>query len=385
MKVGIAHYSSNSDISGVTTWLAELCRRLVLSGHKVGLCLHHFGNNPHHASILKDLPKKRLQLYNYHYSGRFNEDKLKTLNFINKYQPDIYLPQCMQAHYGAALIAGQAGLPWIFTMHSDDHEYWNSLHLSRPCLTNGSIVTVSTFIAEELSRRKISLNHHIIPYGTKVSSQKTNWRTDFFRVVYCGRLVNKQKCVLLVVNALIIACRKNPLIVADIIGDGSERYACEKAVQSAGLINRIRFHGRLNNSEVNDVLLNAQAMLLMSEYEGLPIALIEAMSLGVVPVVRWINSGIPELVCNNITGITVNDDPAKAAEAIVQLSVNQQLWHTCSNKAKQHIKENYDVDICYSKWIKLISKRAQNCAARYPIRENNVKVNQVLPSNDYID
>jgi hypothetical protein len=53
-------------------------------------------------------------------------------------QPDLYLPQCLHAHYLAAahavhqclhahyLAAAHAvhqGLPWIFTIHSDDPDY----------------------------------------------------------------------------------------------------------------------------------------------------------------------------------------------------------------------------------------------------------------------
>lgn len=39
-------------------------------------------------------------------------------------QPDLFLPQCLHAHYLVAAHADHQGLPWIFTIHSDDPDYW---------------------------------------------------------------------------------------------------------------------------------------------------------------------------------------------------------------------------------------------------------------------
>ena len=52
---------------------------------------------------------------------------------------------------------------------------------------------------------------------------------------------------------------------------------------------RIQFHGRVPTVQM-------QPLLRMSGIEGLPVALLEAMAAGVVPVVLSIESGIPELV-----------------------------------------------------------------------------------------
>lgn len=43
----------------------------------------------------------------------------------------------------------------------------------------------------------------------------------------------------------------------------------------------------------------------MPDFEGLPLALQEAMATGVVPVVREIESGVPELVHHESKGLVV--------------------------------------------------------------------------------
>jgi colanic acid/amylovoran biosynthesis glycosyltransferase len=69
------------------------------------------------------------------------------LQFLNQVQPDLFLPQCLHAHYVAAAHAGRQGLPWIFTMHSDDPDYWCVAEALTPETHDGSSVCVSQFLA----------------------------------------------------------------------------------------------------------------------------------------------------------------------------------------------------------------------------------------------
>jgi hypothetical protein len=66
-----------------------------------------------------------------------------TLQFLNKVQPVLSLPQCLHAHYVAAAHAGRQGLPWIFTMHSDDPDYWCVAEALTPETHSGSSACLS--------------------------------------------------------------------------------------------------------------------------------------------------------------------------------------------------------------------------------------------------
>ena len=57
------------------------------------------------------------------------------------------------------------------------------------------------------------------------------------------------------------------------------------------------------------LLQRSQAILLVSDFQGLMVAMNEAMAAGLAPVVREIKSGIPPV----ITGMIVNNDSAAAA------------------------------------------------------------------------
>ena len=120
-------------------------------------------------------------------------------------------------------------------------------------------------------------NPQVIPYGITHPTALASFSDQPFRVV----------------NTLIHACQASSQIEAHLIGDGPDRAACEQLVHQAGFADRIHFHGRVPPEQVQPLLQRSQAILLMSEYEGLPVALLEAMAAGVVPVVRSIESGIP--------------------------------------------------------------------------------------------
>lgn len=113
MKIAVAHYSAVSDISGVTTWLVDFCGRLVASGHRVAVHLHHFGDDRLAGSILPSLEQVGVEAHPVVRTGLLESDTRQTLEFLNVVQPDVFLPQCLHAHYLAAAHAGCHGLPWI--------------------------------------------------------------------------------------------------------------------------------------------------------------------------------------------------------------------------------------------------------------------------------
>jgi colanic acid/amylovoran biosynthesis glycosyltransferase len=175
-----------------------------------------------------------------------------------------------------------------------------------------------------------------------------------------------------VVHTLIHACRASHQIEAHLIGDGPDRAACEELVCQANLSDRIQFHGRVPPEQVQPLLQRSQAILLMSDFEGLPVALLEAMVAGVVPVVRAIESGIPELVHHERTGLLVGNDPAEAAAALVRLSREPDLWQRCSTQSQALVEAGYGADQCFERWLELIGQQQSATRLRAPIHSRDL-------------
>ena len=380
MKIALAHYSGTADISGVTTWLIGFSERLVDSGHEVVMHLHHFGNDPQQASILPSLQRLSIETHSVRRIGSLEADTRQTLQFLNQVQPALFLPQCLHAHYVAAAHAGRQGLPWIFTMHSDDPDYWCVAEALTPETHGGSSVCVSQYLARQLRQRFPATDPQVIPYGVTLPTIHATFSDQPFRVIFSGRLVERQKCIQQVVHTLIDACRTSSQIEAHLIGDGPARASCEQLVHQASLADRIHFHGRVDPELVQPLLQRSQAILLMSDFEGLPVALLEAMAVGVVPVVRAIESGIPELVQHERTGLLVPNDPAVAATALIRLSQNPDLWHHCSSNAHSLVEGTYSAGLCFERWEHLLSQKVGTAHHYFPIRTNHLRPS--LPLSD---
>jgi colanic acid/amylovoran biosynthesis glycosyltransferase len=372
MKIALAHYSASSDISGVTTWLIAFCERLVQAGHEVVMHLHHYGDDPQQGSINPSLQRLGIETHAVRRTGSLEADTRQTLQFLKQVQPDLFLPQCLHAHYVAAAHAGRQGLPWIFTMHSDDPDYWCVAEALTPETHGGSSVCVSQFLAQQLRQRLPATNPQVIPYGITLPTAQASFSDQPFRVLYSGRMVERQKCIHQVVHTLIHACRASIQIEAHLIGDGPERAACEQLVQQAGLADRIHFHGRVPPEQVQPLLQRSQAILLMSDFEGLPVALLEAMGAGVVPVVRAIESGIPELVHHERTGLLVANDPAEAAAALVRLSREPGLWQRCSNLSRVIVERSYSAEHGMALWLRAIQQQGA-MSSQFPLDTANLR------------
>ena len=99
-----------------------------------------------------------------------------------------------------------------------------------------------------------------------------------------------------------------------LIGDGPLRGALEGQAAELGIADRVVFAG--SRDDVFDLLPALDVFALSSRFEGLPIALLEAMATGIAPVTSSVG-GIPEVITDGEDGLLVPPgDPAALASAL---------------------------------------------------------------------
>jgi len=366
-RVAFSHYGACGDISGVTTWL----RRLLLGVKDVAadqsLRLHHFGSDVQQASLLNELAGWPGEVSGIPFPETTGEGVRDILEFLNHVRPHVFLPQALPAPHFAAQLAEAQDLPWVFTIHSDDPEYWALADACGPQKGKGVWVAVSKAIAEEAFRIRPDADIRTIPYGVEIPDSTATWSDSVFRVVFCGRLVETQKRVSRVLDVLLAACREEVRIEAIFLGDGSERAKLKSRVADLGLGGRVRFLGQKPPDEVAEILTESHAIILMSDFEGLPVSLLEGMSCGVVPVVRKMRSGVSELVEADVTGLLLDDDPEVAAQAIVSLASDRPRWKALSSGARELIRTKFSLQSNIEGWASLIDELAGASKPSYPI------------------
>ena len=123
------------------------------------------------------------------------------------------------------------------------------------------------------------------------------------------------------------------------IGDGELREELQHQVQQIGLTENIHFLGQ--RQDVPALLMAADVFVLPSLWEGLSMALLEAMAAG-RPIVATAVSGTTQVMVAHKTGLIVPPKDAPAlADAIMQLLSNPAQAQTMGQAAKQHVEMHH--------------------------------------------
>ena len=137
-----------------------------------------------------------------------------------------------------------------------------------------------------------------------------------------------------------------------IAGEGTLRKPLEQSLQELKLSNNITLLGRRN--DIPNLLQAADAFIMSSAWEGLPIAILEAASYGMPMLVTDVG-GCKEAVENNKNGFVVppknSNELANAMLNIMQVSdikINEMRAYSLAK-----IKNNYEMGIIIQKWLTL--------------------------------
>jgi len=126
-----------------------------------------------------------------------------------------------------------------------------------------------------------------------------------------------------------------------IMGDGQER---KKFTAQTQTLPNFCFAKPETNNDVLEALKRCDLFILPSRKDGLPVALLEAMSVGCVPLVSAFSEGIREVVTPNIGYIVDVGNNKGFAECIVVLHRNRELLATKSTNSIESIARHYNVE-----------------------------------------
>jgi glycosyltransferase involved in cell wall biosynthesis len=240
-------------------------------------------------------------------------------------------PDIVHTHVGGFLYgfpaAYRSGFPLVHTVHNDPRlevpPTIRRMHSLAYRLGARGVVLSETFVEsfrDVHSRRPIG----VVPNGvdiarfTKTHSIVRNDRHESFRVLIVGRL-EPQKRIDVFLEAMVNISRSLPFAVeARIVGDGPLRDELETLASEPVLDGRVDFTGRVD--DIGQHLEWADAFVLSSDYEGMPLAIVEAMAFG-LPVVATRVGAVPDLVLDGISGFLVDrQDPQALASRLEQLA-----------------------------------------------------------------
>ena len=290
--------------------------------------------------------------------------------------PDVFVSNMViPAAYFAGRWLREAGIPTVGICHVGvDHFLYPGL--LDQFVFGGAPYQVSAFVPVSKYLEQDVLKRH--PKGILVQSihcgvpiprdmaKKPNGR---LRLAYVGRLTEEAKRVSEVTRALCQAVREVPGTEAVMYGDGEERAAVEQIIREEGDRFPVHLVGRVEYEQMAERLLKCHAVVLLSDWEGLGLALLEGMACGLVPIgLRDAHGGGPDIIKDGVTGLLVDDRHDSFVAAVRRLRKDPKLWQRLAGSARAAVEAEYTIEICAGRWQQLFKKLVSSSGPRKPLR-----------------
>lgn len=146
--------------------------------------------------------------------------------------------------------------------------------------------------------------------------------------------------------------RKHPKAYLLIAGDGPLRPSIEALAKELGISDSVEFLGI--RRDVPELMNAADAYVMSSAWEGMPLALLEAHASG-LPVVATNVGGNSEIVIDGKTGFLVPPrNPEALAQAMIRLmELPEEEKQIMGKLARQHVETNFSLDRVVDLWESL--------------------------------
>jgi glycosyltransferase involved in cell wall biosynthesis len=253
-----------------------------------------------------------------------------------------------------AMIASKvSGVPWSFTAHRGDIVADNMLKTKVREASFVRVIAQSSLrlierVAHEAGTGKTTIIHMGVPVPDNVRSEQV---AQGSATVLCPAHLWPVKGHAYLLQAIATLKERGVDLVLHLAGNGGLRPELEKQAAALGVSDRVRFLGRVSHDEIVARYRDGQvgAVVLPSVdlggglHEGIPVALIEAMSYG-VPVVSTTTGGIPELLGGGAGVLVPPADSVALADAVARVIQDPSLRARLSQSGRNRVIEQFSVD-----------------------------------------
>lgn len=300
---------------GVTTHMATLAS--LLQRHGWGVAVASAGGAASHDHGVEWLGRQGIRHYDLRFPQRARDivrvpaTARRLLSIVADYKPDVVHVHWRSSAWGAEVLRLLKGIPFVVTVHVEGiPSNWTRRLLSR---WGDQVIAVSSDTRNDIARRFDIDDRRIrvIPYGVDDNhfrppseAERLEQRLRFgisaqATVVSLLGSGWRRKGHDVLIRALARLRDRGTSVVALLAGDEQDREFVATFSEEHGVTDCVRF---LGYQESRSVLWASDIFALPSRVEGLPIAVIEAMLCGVVPV-RTPAGGAADQIIDGVTGL----------------------------------------------------------------------------------
>lgn len=232
-----------------------------------------------------------------------------------------------------------------FLMHKKN-PFWMNYLLKFMFSGNIPIIVLSPLEEKIIKQKGAGSNIFILPNCIGLEEAKefedVTINTDILKLLFLGR-ISSDKGIEFIYQSFITLKEKKIKFKFFMAGKGPEEKIFIKKFSDL-LGNDFEFKGVVSGHQKTALLKECNVFLLPSFYEGLPMALIESMSFGLVPVTTNVGS-IKHVITDGIDGIFVKSHSAdEIAFAVEKISGDKEYLKELGHNARQTIFNKFNPD-----------------------------------------
>jgi glycosyltransferase involved in cell wall biosynthesis len=337
-------------VGGAQVHVLVLSKSLIEAGHDITVLV---GGDGPFIELLRQLQIKYQILPNLKRSIHPYYDGMALMEIIGalkEIQPDLLATHSSKAGWLGRLAAKILSIPTVFTAHGwaftdgvspiQRRIYTWAERLAAPLAQK--IITVSEYDKVIALKNKVTFADKLVTIHNGVPDYepflRANQKTDRPKIVMVARFEAPKDHITLLNN---LASLRNMNWSVDLVGDGPLKEKAEEVSRTLGLTDRVRFWGA--RQDVPQILAQAQIFVLISNYEGFPLSILEAMRAG-LPVIASEVGGVSEAVIDGVTGYLIpRGDSRKLQQCLAKLIESAELRISMGSKGRERYERYFTV------------------------------------------
>jgi len=345
---------------------SSTCRHLASDGHKVAIAYPKWPIPPKPLQdIEKDLSLKIFALNRHRtFSEEITDVVRKKFNaylpmkrereWLKNFGPDLLCISSGNATEGAAwmklaveekidyVAIAQAHAEFLWPSDRDAETLVELFRKARRCffVSRGNLKLVETQLGTSLSNAEVVSNHR-----ADFAEAPPPWPIHddgIWRLACVGRLHPASKGQDLLFETLSQPHWRTRPILISLYGEGPQEKCLKRLIQRDQLQGIVRFCGHVN--DIEQIWRENHALIMPSRYEGLPLALVEALTCARIAIVTDV-AGNAEVVKHGITGFIADAPTVKSLDHAMETAwAARESWQAMGLQAQAEIRQKLPRD-----------------------------------------
>jgi glycosyltransferase involved in cell wall biosynthesis len=360
------------DFGGVETAARDRAVALREIGYEIELACFHKLNR-----MGETLQKEGFRVYNLNCSPRVPNVVLvqKLIELFDGVKPGVVHSACFEANFHCLLASRWAGKVKVVaeevgTLTNGSGEPirgWKARKIGQLIWRSADgILAISQAVKQDIMRlekaeeAKIRVIPYYVDFGRFhfVGNGKQKSKKEF--IIGCVGRLSPEKGQRVLLRAIKLVLEKNENVRLWLVGDGADKEKLITITQELGVSEQVEFWGM--RPDIPELMAQMDLLVQPSHYEGLGIAIQEAMATGVLVVASEIG-GIPELIEHGKTGVMfpVGNSQALADEITRMINLNEAERNQIVSQARESVEARFSKAAVINQLSDLYLKTFEKC------------------------